>query len=158
MRRSGKCRRALALALAVSLPFITACADEGAPWGGAPSESVTARFDALSDVIVVNVVDRLPLRSAVLVEADGERVPAYSLDVGSSPVVVPSQETAIFMASPGVPRRVTRIGVISSTALIQLPDPTRYAQGWRDWRVELRIGDPGDAGRDVTLPAPKPPR
>src|SRR6185437_15976789 len=158
MRRSGKCRRALAVALACSLPIIAACADEGAPWAGPPSESATARFEGLSDVIVVTVVDRLPLRSAALVEADGERVPAYSLDVNSSPVVVPSQESAIFMASPGVPRQVTRIGVMSSTALIQLPDPTRYAQGWRDWRVELRIGNPGDGGRDVTLAAPKPPR
>jgi hypothetical protein len=158
MRRSGKCRHVLALALACALPLLVACAEEGAPWGGPPSESTTARFDALSDVIVVTVVDRLPLRSAVLVASDGERVPAYSLDVNSSPVVTPSQEAAIFMASPGVPRQVTRVGVMSSTALIQLPDPTRYAQGWRDWRIELRIGDPGDAGRDVTLPAPKPPR
>lgn len=158
MRASGKRRRALTLALACSLPLIAACADEDAPWSGPPTESATARFDALSDVIVVNVTDRLPLRSAVLVAPDGERVPAYSLDVSSSPVVAPPQEAAIFMASPGVPRQVTRIGVMSSTALIQLPDATRYAQGWRDWRVELRIGDPGDSGRDVALPAPKPPR
>jgi len=73
-------------------------------------------------------------------------------------IALANTTAAIFMASPGVPRQVTRIGVMSSTALIQLPDPTRYAQGWRDWRVELRIGDPGDAGRDVTLAAPKPPR
>ena len=158
MGRCGKQGRAVVLALACALPLVTACADEGAPWGGPPSESATARFDALSDVIVVNVTDRLPLRSAALVAPEGARVPAYSLDVSSSPVVAPSQEAAIFMASPGVPRQVTRIGVMSSTALIQLPDPTRYAQGWRDWRVELRIGDPGDGGRDVTLPAPKPPR
>ena len=157
MRRSGRCRRALALMLGFSLPLIAACAED-APWGGAPSESVSARFEGLSDVIVVNVVDRLPLRSATLVAADGERVPAYSLDVTSSPVMVPSQEAAIFMASPGVPRQVTRIGVMSSVALIQLPDPTRYAIGWHDWHVELRIGEPGSAGRDVTLAAPKPPR
>lgn len=138
--------------------LVAACADDGASWGGAPSESISARFEGLSDVIVVTVVDRLPLRSAVLVATDGERVPAYSLDVSSSPVVTPSQESIIFMASPGVPRLVTRIDVMSSTALIQLPDPTRYAKDWRDWRVELRIGDPGDAGRDVTLEAPKPPR
>ena len=62
------------------------------------------------------------------------------------------------MASPGVPRQVTRNNVMSSSALIQLPDPTRYAIGWHDWRVELRIGDAGDAGRDVVLDAPKPPR
>ena len=158
MGRCGKQGRALVRALACTLPLVAACADKGAPWGGPPTESATARFDALSDVIVVNVTDRLPLRSAALVAPEGERVPAYSLDVSSSPVVAPSQEAAIFMASPGVPRQVTRNGVMSSTALIQLPDPTRYAQGWRDWRVELRIGDPGDAGRDVILPAPKPPR
>lgn len=145
-------------ALALAALLVAGCADDGAQWGGAPSESASARFEGLSDVIVVTVVDRLPLRSAALVTPDGERVPAYSLDVSSSPVVAPSQETAIFMASPGVPRQVTRINVMSSTALIQLPDATRYAKDWRDWRVELRIGEPGSAGRDVTLEAPKPPR
>jgi hypothetical protein len=151
-------RRALELGVAAAILVVAGCAGDDAPWPGAPSESATARFDGLSDVIVVNVVDRLPLRSAALVAPDGERVAAYSLDVRSSPIVAPSQEAAIFMASPGVPRQVTRIGVMSSTALIQLPDPTRYAKGWRDWRVELRIGEPGDTGRDVTLEAPKPPR
>lgn len=145
-------------ALALAVLLVAACADDSRPWSGAPSESASARFEGLSDVIVVTVIDRLPLRSATLVAPDGERVPAYSLDVSSSPVVAPSQEAAIFMASPGVPRQVTRINVMSSTALIQLPDATRYAKSWHDWRVELRIGDAGDAGRDVTLEAPKPPR
>jgi hypothetical protein len=146
------------LGLVSAILVVAACAGDDVPWGGAPSEAASARFEGLSDVIVVTVIDRLPLRSAELVAPDGERVAAYSLDVRSSPVVAPSQETAIFMASPGVPRQVTRLGAMSSTALIQLPDPTRYAKGWRDWRVELSIGDPGEAGREVTLPAPKPPR
>jgi hypothetical protein len=150
--------RALALGLMMSLLIIAGCAGDDEPWPGAPAETASARFGGLSDVIVVSVIDRLPLRSATLVAPDGERVPAYSLDVGSSPIVAPSQETAIFMASPGVPRQVTRIDVMSSTALIQLPDPTRYAKGWHDWRVDLHLGEPGDAGRDVTLDAPKPPR
>jgi hypothetical protein len=153
--RSGA-RRVLTLCLVLATLCVVGCADE--PWRGAPAESVSARFEGLSDVVVVNVVDRLPLRSAALVAPDGERVPAYSLDVSSSPVVAPSQENIIFMASPGVPRQVTRNNVMSSTALIQLPDPTRYAIGWHDWHVELRIGDAGDAGRDVVLDAPKPPR
>lgn len=150
-------RQVMALGIVASLLFVAGCADDE-PWHGAPAPSASARFEGLSDVIVVSVVDRLPLRSATLVAPDGERVPAYSLDVSSSPIVVPSQEAAIFMASPGVPRQVTRIDVMSSTALIQLPDPTRYAKSWQDSRVELRIGEPGSAGRDVTLEAPKPPR
>jgi hypothetical protein len=151
-------RRAMAFGVVASILFVAGCADGDEPWRGAPVQSASASFEALSDVIVVSVVDRLPLRSATLVAPDGERVPAYSLDVQSSPIVAPSQAEVIFMASPGVPRQVTRVDVMSSTALIQLPDPTRYAKGWHDWRVELRIGEPGDAGRDVTLEAPKPPR
>jgi hypothetical protein len=151
-------RCALALGVVASLLLVAACAGEDEPWRGAPAASASARFEGLSDVIVVSVVDRLPLRSAALVAPDGERVPAYSLDVRSSPRVAPSQADTIFMASPGVPRQVTRNDVMSSTALILLPDPSRYAKGWHDWRVELRIGEPGDAGRDATLAAPKPPR
>jgi hypothetical protein len=150
--------RALALVVAVAVLSVAGCAGEDEPWRGAPAPSAAARFETFSDVIVVAVSDRLPLRSATLVAPDGERVPAYSLDVRSSPIVAPSQEQAIFMASPGVPRQVTRIDVMSSTALIQLPDAGRYAKGWQDWRVELHLGEPGDAGRDVTLDAPKPPR
>jgi hypothetical protein len=148
----------MALGVVAAILFVAGCAGEDEAWRGAPAPSVAARFEGLSDVIVVGVSDRLPLRSATLVAPDGERVPAYSLDVRSSPVAAPSQEQAIFMASPGVPRQVTRIDVMSSTALILLPDPSRYAKGWRDWRIELRLGEPGDAGRDVTLAAPKPPR
>lgn len=125
--------------------------------GAPPVESVVARFGALSDVIEVTATDRLPLRSAVLVAPGGERVPAYSLDVTASPLEAPSLGEAALMATPGAPRRVTRVGIMASTALIRLPDANRYAKTWQGSRIELRFGDPGSGERTVTLEAPKPP-
>ena len=146
--------RAAAFGLLALALLLAGCdGGDGAP----PVESVTARFEALSDVIVVTARDRLPLRSAVLVAPDGERVPAYSLDVTSSPIVAPSLGEQALMATPGAPRSVTRIEIMASSALIRLPDPNRYAKNWPEWRVELQFGDPGSGERAVTLNAPKPP-
>ncbi len=149
-------RRAVAIGLLSFALALGGCSgDEGA--GAPPVESVSARFEALSDVIVVNARDRLPLRSAVLVAPDGERAPAYSLDVTASPVIEPPPGEQILMATPGAPRVVTRLNMVISTALIRLPDANRYAKNWRDSRVELQFGDPGSGERTVTLNAPKPP-
>jgi hypothetical protein len=149
-------RRGVAGALiALCILVLAACGDD-AGWTSAPPESVSARFAALNDVIVVNATDRLPLRSAVLVAPDGERVDAYSLDVSSSPVVERSPGEAVLMSNPGAPRQVTRLDTMVSTALILLPDPNGYAKVWQDSRIALVFGDPGGE-REVTLPAPKPP-
>ncbi len=149
-------QRAAVIGLLTFALLLGACGgDEGA--GGPPVESVSARFEALSDVIVVSARDRLPLRSAVLVAPDGERVPAYSLDVAASPVVDPSFGEQLLMVTPGAPRAVTRLNMMIATALIRLPDANRYAKTWQDSRIELQFGDPGSGERMVTLKAPKPP-
>jgi hypothetical protein len=150
---SGSRWRGLRLA-ALLLPFLASCGEGTVPPGG-PLERVSIAFTGLNDVIVVTAVDRLPLRSAVLVDPDGERIAAYSLDVSSSPVVEPSP-TELVLGSPGVPYKVTQVNAMVATALIRLPDPTRYAKSWEQWHVELQLGDPGSGERDVTLPAPAP--
>ena len=134
--------------------LLAACGEGTLPPSG-PLERITADFGALSDVIVVTAVDRLPLRSAALVDPDGERIPAYWLDVSSSPVVERSTAEQAMRQTPGMPYQVTNMNAMVATALIRLPDPTRYAKTWRQSHVELRLGDPGSE-RDVTLPAPAP--
>jgi hypothetical protein len=143
---------------AVLLLLIAGCGEGTVPPGGGPVERITVAFGPLTDVIVVTALDRLPLRSAVLVDPDGERIAAYSLDVSSSPAIAPSPAQQALMQTPGMPYQVTRVDSMVATALIQLPDPTRYAKSWQQWHVELQLGDPGSGERDLTFPAPAPPR
>lgn len=121
-----------------------------------PPESLTAAFKphGLADVIVVHAVDWRPLRRAELVAPDGERVPAYSLDVTASPV---ERGSLMQQITPGAPRPVTQTGTMVSTALILLPDPVRYGQEWRRWHIEVVLGDPGAGRVQVSLAAPPSP-
>jgi hypothetical protein len=137
------------------LLLFAGCGEGTLPPSG-PLARVGASFGALDDVIVVTAVDRLPLRSAELVDPDGERTPAYSLDVSSSPMVEPSTAERAMRQTPGMPYQVTNMNAMIATALIRLPDPTRYAKVWQQCRIELKIGDPGAGEQDVTLAAPQP--
>jgi len=145
-------------ALILALLLLAGCAGDESG-GGPPPESVTARFEqgGLSDVIVVSATDRLPLRSAVLVGPGDERLPAYSLDVSSSPIQPMSLGEAQLMLTPGMPRQATRLGAMVSRALIRPADPSQYAANWHAEHIELRFGDPGSEERTVTLAAPAPP-
>jgi hypothetical protein len=148
-------RRVLALAALMLLGACAGASEENALTPG----TITARFIAggLANVIVVNTVDRLPLRRAVLVLPDGERVPAYSIDVDPRPAVEQIPGEATLLATPGAPRRSAWVNTMASTALIQLPDPAQYAKNWRNSRIELRLGDPGGDESEVTLAAPAAP-
>jgi hypothetical protein len=121
--------------------------------------TITARFvpGGLADVIVVSSIDRLPLRQAVLVTPNGERVPAYSIDVDPRPATARVPGEAVLLSTPGTPRQSAWINTMASAALIRLPDPVQYAKNWRGSRIELRLGDPGGEERDVTLAAPPSP-
>ena len=147
----------------VALLLICACASDtsvvDAVDAAGPSGTVTARFvpGGLSNVIVVSAVDRLPLRQAVLVLSDGERVPAYSIDVDSGPQLALVPNEGFILANPGAQRTSTSAQVMSSTGLIQLPDPVQYAKTWRNARVEVTLGDPGSGKREETLAAPPSP-
>ena len=149
-------RRALATA---ALFLLCACASGASEDVEAAPATVSARFVAggLSNVIVVSVVDRLPLRQAVLVSPDGERVPAYAIDVDADPrlALVPGEE--LLLATPGTPRYSISARTMASTALIQLPDPVQYAKAWRNSRIEVTLGDPGSGKSEQTLAAPSPP-
>jgi hypothetical protein len=144
--------------LAVLLLLLLASCGEVDGDPAAAAFGVTARFDpdGLADVIVVSAVDWRPLRGAVLVGREGERVPAYSLDVVASPVQSDPLAIEMMMNTPGAARSVSRLKAMVSSALIRLPDPARYGKTWQSLRVEIVLGDAG-SGREVfTVAAPAP--
>jgi hypothetical protein len=147
-------RPAVALA---ALLLLAGCG--GVEENGLTPGTLAARFvpGGLADVIVVTSVDRLPLRAAALVTPDGERVPAYSIDVDPHPATARVPGEATLLSAPGAPRQSAWINTMASTALIRLPDPVQYAKNWRRARIELRLGDPGSGEREVTLAAPPSP-
>jgi hypothetical protein len=154
--------RALSILL---FAVLTACGgNHRAPGGGmgglaaVPPQQISAAFvpGGPQDVITVTVRDWRPLRSAVLVSPAGERVPAYSLDVEPAPAEAPPLGAGPVSPALGLPRSVARSDLDLSVALIRLPDPVAYAKSWRDWHIEVAIGD-GDNRHEMTLPAPKSP-
>jgi hypothetical protein len=147
-------RRALAM---TALLLLAACGAAGED--ALAPETITARFvrGGLADVIVVNTVDRLPLRQAALITPEGERIAAYSIDVDAHPATAQVPGEAVLLSTPGTPRQSSWINTMASTALIRLPDPVQYAKNWRRSRLELRLGDPGSGEREVTLAAPPSP-
>jgi hypothetical protein len=147
-------RRAVVMA---ALLVLAGCG--GGDEGDLTPGTIAARFvpGGLADVIVVTSIDRLPLRAAVLVTPDGERVPAYSIDVDPHPATAQVPGEATLLSTPGTPHRSAWINIMASTALIRLPDPVQYAKNWRRSRIELRLGDPGSRERQETLAAPPSP-
>src|SRR5215471_3453528 len=144
-------------ALAIAVLLLVGC-DGGEERELAPG-TIAARFvrGGLADVIVVTSIDRLPLRAATLVTPDGERVPAYSIDVDPHPATAQVPGEATLLSTPGTPRQSAWISTMASTALIRLPDPVQYAKNWRRSHIELRLADPGSGEREETLAAPPAP-
>jgi hypothetical protein len=143
-----------------------------------PMDQVRARFPPgkVVNVIEVDAVDRLPLRTAELVAPDGEATPAFYLYVNPSPNVTYYQR---FPSSPygdstfgigdlaagvpfpadlaGAPQGNQKLLAMVSTASIRLPDEVAYRRDWRSYRIFLSFGDlAGEVARRV-ITAPEPP-
>jgi hypothetical protein len=148
--------------------------------------SAVARFVAGGEVTVIQVTvsDRLALRSADLIDADGVVVTAYSIEAnravaygqagfgpvppsgiiggagiagGSNGGLASGVDVTFPIGSwyrPG--SQTVYTGQIQSTALIRLPHPEDYRRDWQSSRIDLRLGDPPDV-TFLTLPAPSPP-
>jgi len=161
--------------LAPCVLAVAGCAEIGLGTGVAPVDpnaapgfnQVVARFVSGQDVDVIEVrsLDPQPMRAAELVLADGSRMPAYSIDVDSSPTrtTLAQAGTATITTPTGMQpmgqgqlRRVTTlVGQNASAALIRPDDPIAYRHIWRTAHVDVRLGD-GPGARIVTLPAPVP--
>jgi hypothetical protein len=132
---------------------------------------VTAHFVVGQDVNVIEVraLDPGALRSAVLIDPQGTRTPAYSIEIEPSP-----EESNYYGGSysasglqnlgggmipyaiRGQPQVTTTfIGQNASVALIRPTEPAAYLQSWAKSRIEVQLGD-GAGARTVTIPAPEP--
>jgi len=166
--------------LTVSLSLIAVLAACGAESGlpSLPTDQVRARFPpgGVVNVIEVDAVDRLPLRTVELVAPDGQATPASYIHVNPSPGVTFYQR---FPDSPfgggtfgigdlaagapfpadlgGAPQGHEKLLAMVSTASILLPDEAAYRRDWRSYRIFLSFGDqPNEIARRV-IPAPEPP-
>ena len=161
----------------LTIVLLTACADGGPP--SLAGDRVRVRFPAggVVDVIEIEAVNRLALRKAELVAADGQATPASYLNVTASPSVtsyeglpngpyaggalgVGNIATGLPLPTPtgGAPQQRMAFLAMVSSASIPLPDPVEYRRGWRSYRIHLSFGDPpGEVEtREVDAPAPPP--
>ena len=166
--------------VAASLSLIALLAACGAESGlpSLPTDQVSARFPpgGVVNVIEIDAVDRLPLRTVELVAPDGQATPASYLHVNPLPSVSFYQR---FPDSPygggtfgvgslaagvpfpadlgGAPQGHEKLLAMLSTASILLPDEVAYRRDWRSYRIFLSFGDvAGEVERRV-LAAPEPP-
>jgi hypothetical protein len=155
---------------------LAACADSGLP--ALPGDQIQAAFPpgGVVDVIEVNAINRLPLRTAELIAPDGQATPASYLTVNPSPSVTSYQQFpnrpypgsgfgfgSITGAAPTAPltgaapqQQVTLLRMVAN-ASIPLPDPVEYQRDWRNYRIRLTFGTPPDETETRELDAPEPP-
>jgi hypothetical protein len=170
--------------LPVLLPLVLlAACDGGAALPAAPADpgnQVRASFPkgGLVDTIVIDAVERLPLRAADLVSADGGTTPASYINVTAAPSVATGQlvagdpwqnalagrGSAATLTVPNAQAGAALAGEAQllatvSSADIPLPDPVAYRRDWRKYRIRLTFGTPpGEIEtREIAAPAPPPP-
>lgn len=158
------------------LGVLAACIDTGLP--ALPGDQIQAGFPpgGVVDVIQVNAINRLPLRTAELIAANGQATPASYLTVNPSPSVSSYQEFpnrpypgsgfdvgSITPAAPAVPligsapqQQVTLLKMLAN-ASIPLPDPVEYRREWRSYRIRLTFGTPPGETQTQEVAAPEPP-
>ena len=155
--------------------LLAACGDSGpAP---VPSDQIRASFPpgGVVDVIEIDTVNHLPLRSAALIAPDGEVTEASYLAVNPSPSATsylatptsPYAATAIGVGnltaartptvSTGSPQQQVTLQTVVSTASLPLPDPVDYRREWRNYRIRLDFGIPPGQTETREMPAPEPP-
>jgi hypothetical protein len=164
-------------ALLVPLVLVAGCAAEPAA-PPLPADSLRAGFPTggLADVIRIDAVYRLPLRSAELIAPDGEIIPASSVDIADSPRFATGQSTANDPWKTGIAdpigggasalgsvlpgnglRSQVQVLTMVSTAAIPLPDPNAYRTDWQQYRIRLGFGVPPGQVETRDIPAPEPP-
>jgi hypothetical protein len=178
MPAEGEMRRVFRLFAAAVLPVLAAgCDSAGGGIQPLPTDTLRASFPprGLADVIVVDAVDRLPLRSATLIAPDGSATPASYIDAASSPRFVggqrvssdPWNNTVVAGSSPvgtpvggeiAAPTMQSQIQLLTtvSTASIPLPDPVAYRRDWAHYRIRVELGTAPDLETRM-LAAPAPP-
>ncbi len=157
------------------LVVLAACADAPPPTA-APAPGVTASFPsgALVNVIQVNALDPMPLRTVELVAPDGGTTPASSIDVDANPTMLAGQHAfndpwrtsslgpnglnpkPDATIDPSVYSRHQLLMTVS-TAQIALPDPVAYRRDWQSYKIRLGFAGGGNQLEMREIPAPEPP-
>jgi hypothetical protein len=160
-------RGALILA---SLLLVAAC--EGSGPAPLPVDQVTASFPphGITDVIVIDAVNRLPLRVATLIAPDGSTIPADGIDVNARPRsdyrlgtrTDPTHSGIgdLVQTGPPIIPAVQSEGQLLTTiskASITLPDPVAYRRDWQRYRIRLDFGTPPGSVETQEIAAPEPP-
>jgi len=154
---------------------LAACADAPPPETG-PMPGVRASFPpgAVVNVIRVDALDALPLRSAELVAPDGTTTPASSIDAQSNPQTLGGQHALNdpwrssslgpngLNPAPGAtvdpsPYSIHQLLLTVSTAEIAPPDPVAYRRDWTNYKIRLGFAGSGRALDLREIPAPQPP-
>jgi hypothetical protein len=157
------------------LVAVVACADAPPPLAG-PQQGVRVSFPpgGLVNVIRIDALDTLPLRTAELVAPDGTLTEAASLEVDANPRTIGGQEAlndpwrSSVLSSNGnnplptgivdpVVRSQNQVFLTASTADITLPDPVAYRRDWSNYKIRLGFAGPGHQLETRELPAPQPP-
>jgi hypothetical protein len=181
MSRGDAMRRVLPLLL--PLVLMTGCDGGGLPPGPSGPVAASAQLRVgfplrgLADTIVIDAIDRLPLRTAELVGPGGAVTPAGHIDVVASPRVATGQQvagdpwrnalsgggSAALLAMPqgnagAALYSQQQLLATVSTAEIALPDPVAYRRDWARYRIRLVFGTPpGEIEtREIAAPAPPP--
>ena len=161
----------------VPLVLLAACQTGAPPPAPAPLAELRAGFPpgGVADTIVIDTVERLPLRAADLVAPDGAVTPASYVNVADRPRFATGQSVAVdpwhgaIPGNSGIPamaladaqasaamRSQAQVLAIASTADIPLPDPVAYRHDWQRYHIRLTFGTPPQVEtRDI--PAPEPP-
>lgn len=157
------------------LAALVACTDAPPPVA-VPPPGMTASFPpgGLVNVIQVNALDALPLRTAELIAPDGGATPASSIEVDANPTVLAGQHAV------RDPWRTSSLGpnglnpmpdatsdpsaysqhqllMTVSTAQIALPDAVAYRRDWQGYKIRLGFAGAGHALDTREIPAPEPP-
>jgi len=160
-------RRTLSL-----LPLLLLAACEGSGPAPLPVDQVRASFPphGITDVIVIDATDQLPLRAATLIAPDGSTIPADGIDVNARPhsqyglaaATDPTHGGLGDVVQSGLPQipSVHSEGQLLTTiskASITLPDPVAYRRDWQRYRIRLDFGTPPGSVETQEILAPEPP-
>jgi hypothetical protein len=158
------------------LVALAACTGNAPPPEGPPQPSVHASFPpgAVANVIRVDALDPLPLRTAELVAPDGTTTAASSIDVAANPRTLAGQGAfddpwrTSGLGANGLnpmPAATTDPTVYShhqllltvSTAQLAPPDPVAYARDWQSYKIRLGFAKSQNTLDIRDIPAPEPP-
>lgn len=162
-------RPAVAVAVLAAV-LLSACAGSSDP--PRPMHVSARAGAAVLDLAVENIPPGREITGLVLVDPAGGETPARDRELitreegsggnagpgvsvgasgGSSSGINPFISLGYLFRGDGTTRRSRRL-----TARIPLVDPAAYAEGYRDWRIEVRYRDQLGESQQVSIPAPAP--